>query len=145
MVHVLQRLSPEKWTEATGDVLEGDDSGFVFARPKMTWCPPQPRIYLKRHLYTFERYDHIGETAGATRVNQIADDRVWLFLRDEFAKGIRHTQNSVEDSKVLPQKATRQAVQRLLKDGRVSKDELGNGGRGGARHYLRPIELPITT
>ncbi len=51
MVHVLQRLDPEAWTEQTGDTLEGEESGFVLARPKMTWCPPQPNIYLKRQHY----------------------------------------------------------------------------------------------
>jgi len=145
MVHVLQRVTPDEWTSATGDVLEGEDAGFVFARPKMTWCPPQPDIYLKRHLYTFERYDHIGESAGAQRVNQLADDKVWQFLKDEWLAGRRHTQNTLESAKVLPQKATRQAVQRLLAQGRITKEDAGTGGRGGAHHFLRPIELPMTT
>jgi len=145
MVHVLQRISPDEWTNATGDILEGEDAGFVFARPKMTWCPPQPDIYLKRHLYTFERYDHIGETAGAQRVNEIADDKVWQFLKAEWLAERRHTQNTLESAKVLPQKATRQAVQRLLAQGRITKEDAGTGGRGGAHHFLRPIELPMTT
>ena len=140
MVHVLCRLNPDEWTEATGYMLEGDDAGFVLARPKMTWCPPQPDIYIMRRGYVFTRFDHIGETAGAMRVNQIADDKVWQFLKDEYLKGIKHTQNSVEDAKVLPQKATRQAVQRLLKDQRLAKEDLGTGGRGGARHFLRPMD-----
>lgn len=68
MVHVLQRLDPEAWTEATGDTLEGEDSGFVLARPKMTWCPPQPNIYLKRHGYGFIRFDRVDDTEGASMV-----------------------------------------------------------------------------
>jgi len=145
MVHVMSRLEPEEWTEATGHQLEEDDTGFVLARPKMTWCPPQPQIYIRRHRYVFHLHDHIGETAGAQRINQIADDKLWQFLREELAKGVKHTQNSLEDAKVLPQAATRQAVKRLLKDGRISQEDLGTGGRGGARHYLRPIEFTITT
>lgn len=145
MMHVLQRVTPNDWTTATGDILYGDDAGFVLARPKMTWCPPQPDIYLKRHRYIFTRYDHIGETAGAQRVNQINDNKVWLFLKDEWLRGKRHTQNSLEDAKVLPQKATRQTVQRLLKDGRLSRDDAGSGGRGGAHHFLRPNEPSPTT
>jgi regulatory protein RepA len=140
MVHVLCRLTPDEWTESTGYMLEGDDAGFLLARPKMTWCPPQPDIYIMRRGFVFERFDHIGETAGAMRVNQIADDKVWQFLKDEYLKGIKHTQNSVEDAKVLPQKATRQAVKRLLKDQRLASEDLGTGGRGGARHFLRPME-----
>lgn len=145
MIHVLQRLPADKWTEATGDVLEGEDAGFVLARPKMTWCAPQPHIFLKRHGYLFSHYDHIGETAGAMRVNQLADDKVWQFIADEYVRGVKHTQNSVEDAKVLPQKATRQAVQRLLKDQRLAKEDMGTSGRGGARHYLRPMSLTMTT
>lgn len=145
MVHILQRLSPERWTEATGHQLEGEDAGFVLARPKMTWCPPQPHIYIRRHGYIFHRHDHIGETAGAQRVNQIADDKLWQFLRDEFVKGVKHTQNSVENAKVLTQKATRLSVKRLLENGRVAREENGNGGKGGAHHYLRPIDPIVTT
>jgi RecA-family ATPase len=145
MIHVMQRLSPDKWTEATGDVLEGDDAGFVLARPKMTWCPPQPHLYLKRTGYLFSHFDHVGGTAGAMRVNQIADEKVWQFLRDEFLKDRKHTQNSLEDAKVLSQKATRQAVGRLLKDRRVMREDLGLGGRGGAHHFLRPTDLNVTT
>lgn len=140
MVHVLQRLSDEEWTTATGDVLEEGDTAFVLARPKMTWCPPQPDVFLKRRSYLFEQYDSVGQTAGAMRVNQIQDDKLWQFLRDQLVAGIKHTQNSLEDAQVMPQKATRQAVKRLLKDGRVSKEDLGTGGRGGAHHYLRPID-----
>lgn len=143
MVHVLQRLGPDEWTSATGDVLENEDAGFVLARSKMTWCPPQPNIYLKRHRYLFTRHDHIGETAGAQRVNQLADDKVWQFLKEEWLRGKQHTQNTLESEKVLPQKATRQAVQRLLAQGRLSKEDVGSGGRGGAHHFLRPNEMPM--
>lgn len=145
MVHVLQRVTPDEWTTATGDVLDGEDSGFVLARPKMTWCAPQPDIYIKRHRYLFFRFDHVGETEGARRVNQIADDKVLQFLKDEWHAGRKHTQNTLQDAKVLPQKATRQTVTRLLAQGRVSKDDAGGGGRGGAHHFLRPSDGSMTT
>ncbi|WP_205749129.1 AAA family ATPase [Frigidibacter oleivorans] len=144
MMHVLQRLGADEWTSATGDVLEGEDAGFVLARPKLTWCPPQPDIYLKRHRYTFTRYDHVGETEGAKKVNQIADDKVFDFLKAEWVAGRKHTQNTLEDARVLPQRVTRQTVKRLLAQDRLSKEDSG-GGRGGAHHYLRPVELPMTT
>lgn len=145
MVHVLQRLTPDDWTQATGDVLERDDSGFVLARPKMTWCAPQPDLYLKRHGYTFSRYDHVDGSEGAKRVHQLADEKVFQFLRNEYEKGTKHTQNTAEEARVLTQKATRDAIRRLLKDGRLIKEDFGTGGRGGARHYLRPMDLPMTT
>jgi hypothetical protein len=140
MVHVLGRLTADEWTEATGDQLDEVDAAFVLSRPKMTWCAPQPDIYIKRHGYIFHRYDHIGEVAGASRVHQIADEKVWQFLKEQWAQGIKHTQNTVEDAKVLSQKATRLSVKRLLKDYRVVREESGTGGRGGAHYYLRPID-----
>ena len=91
MIHILQRMAPDKWTETTGDTLDDEDAGFVLARPKMTWCPPQPHIYLKRHRYLFTRFDQIGETDGAARVNQMTEDKVWLFLRDEWLAGRKPT------------------------------------------------------
>jgi RecA-family ATPase len=145
MVHVLQRLNPDDWTEATGDELQGDDVGFVLARPKMTWCPPQPDIYLKRHGYLFSRFDHIGETAGVSVAVSITANKVWQFLKDEFLRGTKHTQNSLVKAKVASQPATRHAVERLIADGRLAYEDMGHGGRGGARHYLRPIELSLTT
>ncbi|WP_269218939.1 AAA family ATPase [Brevundimonas vesicularis] len=144
MIHVLQRLDAEEWTKATGDLLQEAESGFILARPKMTWCRPQPNIYLKRSSYTFRRYDHIGETEGAQRVNQIAEDKIWKFVADEWLAGRRHTQNTLQDAAVMPQKATRQTVARLLAQGRLMKEDAG-GGRGGAHHFLRPCEVQITT
>jgi RecA-family ATPase len=144
MVHVLQRLTPEEWTEATGDVLEGEDSGFVLARPKMTWCAPQPDIYLKRHRYCFYRLEGLEATHGASAVTRINADKLHQFLKDEYAKGTRHTGRTLEAAKLLPQRATREALHRLVADGRVANEDAG-GGRGGARTYLRPIDLPITT
>jgi len=145
MVHVLQRLNPDQWTEATGDELQDDDVGFVLARPKMTWCAPQPDIFLKRHGYLFTRFDHIGETAGVSAAVTIVANRVWRFLKDELLKGTRYTQNSLVKAKVASQAATRLAVERLITEGRVVYEDMGNGGRGGARHYLRPIELSLAT
>ncbi|MEO5493032.1 MAG: AAA family ATPase [Sphingomonas sp.] len=144
-VHVLQRVDADPWTQATGDVLQEAESGFVLARPKITWAEPQPDIYIKRQGYVFTRFALVGASEGAKTVNTINDNKIWQFLKDEFLKDIKHTQNSTEDAKVLPQKATRQAIERLIKDNRLSYEELGTGGRGGARQFLRPIDLPTTT
>lgn len=145
MVHVLKRVTNDEWAQATGDVLGEEDAGFLLARPKMTWCPPQPDIYLKRQGYTFTHFDHIGETEGVKRVNQLADDKVWEFLRDEWRRGAKHTQNTLVSARVLPQKATRDTVARLLNAGRLQREDSGTGGRGGAHHHLRPVEPIMTT
>ncbi len=144
MVHVLQRLTPEKWTEATGNELADEETGFVLARPKMTWCPPQPHVYLKRRGYVFERHDAAG-TDGVKTIYAIMDAKVWQFVKDEWERGVKHTQNSICDMRLFPQSDTRKCVGRLLKDNRLAKEDVTGTGRGGAHHCLRPIELPVTT
>lgn len=142
MVHVLQRLDPEAWTEQTGDTLEGEESGFVLARPKMTWCPPQPNIYLKRQHYLFERFYPVESTEGAGLVIDRDADKVFQFVKDEYLKGKKHSQNTLIQSKLLSQARIRAAVERLKADNRLIDERITTGGQGGARSFLRPMELP---
>lgn len=139
MIHVLQSLTPEEWTEATGDLLDSNSQGFVYARPKMTWCEPQPDIYLKRQGYTYSRFD--AATNGASEVANALANKVWQFLREELQLGRKHTGRTVEDAKVLRQKETRKALNRLYADGRIVKERVEGAGRGGAHEWLRPVEL----
>lgn len=142
MVHVLQRLTPEEWTAATGDFLVTEESGFILSRPKMTWCPPQPDAYIKRRGYLFERFAPIEPSEGASAVVRACAEKLHLFLKEELLKGTRHTGRTVESAKLMPQKATRDALQRLIADGRLVSEPMPGGGRGGARTFLRPVDLP---
>lgn len=145
MVHILQRLSPGKWTEHTGDALGPNEGGFVLARPKMTWCEPQPHIYLKRHGYVFERYEAVEPSEGAAANMKKNCETLWQLLRDELEKGTKHSGKSLEGVSPMPQKATRQVLQRLLLDGWVVNEKLDHTGRGGAHAYLRPVDRLLTT
>lgn len=141
MVHVLQRLDPADWTSATGDTLGPDDSGFVLARPKMTWCPPQPDIYIKRRGYGFERIAAVDPTEGAGAITRQYADKVDQFLREEFAKGNKHTGRTLQALKMMPRQAMRDAIERLMTDGRIVSEAVTTG-RGGARTFLRPVDRP---
>ncbi|HWJ68932.1 MAG TPA: AAA family ATPase [Sphingobium sp.] len=141
MVHVLQRLNPAEWTQATGDSLGPDDSGFVLARPKMTWCPPQPDIYIKRRGYGFERIAAVDPTEGAGAITRQYADKVDQFLREEFLKGNKHTGRTLAELKLMPRQALRSAIERLMTDGRLVSEAVTTG-RGGARTFLRPIDRP---
>ncbi|SNS48099.1 hypothetical protein SAMN06295912_107107 [Sphingomonas laterariae] len=141
MVHVLQRLTPAEWTQATGDSLGPDDSGFVLARPKMTWCPPQPDIYIKRRGYGFERIAAVDPTEGAGAITRQYADKVDQFLREEFLKGNKHTGRTLAELKLMPRQALRSAIERLMTDGRLVSEAVTTG-RGGARTFLRPIDRP---
>jgi RecA-family ATPase len=140
MVHVLQRLTPDKWTERTGDTLAEKEGGFVLARPKMTWCEPQPDIYLKRHGYVFQRYEAVTPSEGAAAAMRKNSDLLWQLLRDEWEKGVRHTGRTLETISPIAQKATRNTLHRLVDDGRVVYEESASSGRGGAHKHLRPVD-----
>ncbi|MDU7588166.1 MAG: AAA family ATPase [Acidovorax sp.] len=142
MVHVLQRLDHEAWTEATGDELTDDDSGFVLARPKMTWCPPQPHIYLKRRGYLFERLDAVAATEGAGAVIDRDAEKVYQFVRDEYGRGKKYSQNDLLSMKLMSTGRLRAAVSRLKADNRLMDEKITTTGQGGARQFLRPMELP---
>ena len=145
MVHILQRLEPGEWTNATGDALGPNESGFVHARPKMTWCEPQPDIYLKRRGYVFERFGVVEPSEGAAANMKANCETLWQLLRDELEKGTKHSGKSLEGVSPMPQKATRQVLQRLLLDGWVVNERLEHLGRGGAHAYLRPVDRLLAT
>lgn len=137
MVHVLQRLTPDKWTERTGDALASDEGGFVLARPKMTWCEPQPDIYIKRRGYVFDRFAAVDPSEGAAANMRKNADTLWQLLRDEWEKGVRHSGRTLEAISPMPQKATRQTLHRLLDDGRVVTEAAASSGRGGSEAGAR--------
>ena len=140
MVHVIQKLDAQEWLAATGDTLQQDEFGFVYARPKISAARPQPKIYLKRMHYTFERFEQSMDADAALTTNA---DRVWRFLKDEQAEGTPHSKNSLEEKLkgTLTQKAVRAAVERLKLDGRVMDEKMTTTGRGGMRACLRPLDL----
>lgn len=142
MVHVLQRLDHEAWTEATGDELTDDDSGFVLARPKMTWCRPQPHIYLKRRGYVFERFDAVAATEGAGAVIDRGAEKIFQFLREEYLQGKKYSQNDLMHLKLMSNGRLWAAVSRLKADNRLMDEKITTTGQGGARQFLRPMELP---
>jgi RecA-family ATPase len=145
MIHVLQSLQPGEWTNKTGEFLAPNESGFVLARPKMTWCERQPHIYLKRHGFVFERVEGVLPAEGVKAMVLKNAELLLQLLKDEWLKGQRHTGRTLEAISPIPQKVTRQALHRLLDDGRVVSQRVTGGGRGGAHSHLRPVELPTAT
>jgi RecA-family ATPase len=107
----------------------------------MTWCAPQPDIYIKRRGYGFERIAAVDPTEGAGAITRQYADKVDQFLREEFLKGNKHTGRTLAELKLMPRQALRSAIERLMTDGRLVSEALTTG-RGGARMFLRPIDRP---
>ncbi|MCV4187265.1 hypothetical protein [Pseudomonas aeruginosa] len=104
--------------------------------------PPQPNIYLKRQHYLFERFYPVESTEGAGLVIDRDADKVFQFVKDEYLKGKKHSQNTLIQSKLLSQARVRAAVERLKADNRLIDEKITTGGQGGSRSFLRPMELP---
>ena len=144
MIHVMQSLTPEEWTAATGNTLKEDESGVVYARPKMTWAPGgQPPLYLKRKGYLFFRYDHINGEEGAKIQTANNAGKIDKFLHDEWEAGTRYTLQNLEATKLVkPRAALREAVEHLIVAGKLGEEEFSTGGKGRPRKILRPRSLP---
>jgi RecA-family ATPase len=140
MVHVMQSLTPEEWTEKTGDTLEEGESGIVYARPKITWAPAnQPTIYIKRKGYLFTRFDHIAGTDGAKLSLERNSTKIDQFLREGWSKNERYTLKTLEATGVVkPRNALRAAVNHMIAQGKVVEEDAPTSGRGRPPKLLRP-------
>lgn len=127
----------DKLTPPPGFHAGPDDQVIILARPKVSYAPPQPLIWLTRNGYRFDhvtgvpRDDDADKSARATQVEQ--------FLISQLAIGSRYTKNMLEDADIMPQKKLRVALSALMASGRVEDRELPDELRqGGRKTYLHP-------
>jgi hypothetical protein len=81
-------------------------------------------------------------------VLHINAEKVWALLKEEVDAGRFPTQRSVvviAAERGIKQKPFREAVAWLISSQRVRETPVDGIGRGGARNYLRPVELPKVT
>lgn len=140
MVMVLQSLTAKEWLQDVGENLEPGCSGLVLARAKLSYCPPQGLIYLRRRGYVFEVVAANSGPVADERQEQA--DKVWQFLVDELACGRRYSKSNVETVyKDISQKALRSALVFLEADGRLEERDRPKGDRpGNAKTYVHPVE-----
>lgn len=143
MVFTLENVLPDKWTEATGEVLdEAEEIGLLFSLPKMKLTKKQPPIYVKRTEFSFERVERVEDVEGAQVAREGNAATVEKFLRDEWPKGGRHKKDDLWALKVLKKRdALRAAISLLLTTGRVVEEE-GPSTGGRPPKYLRPRDVP---
>jgi RecA-family ATPase len=143
MITVLQGgWSSAEWQKRTGQNLEPDEQGLILARPKLSYTPPQPEIYLVRRGYEFIQVNAIEHDAGLDLRAQ--QDQVWRLISTQLKEGHFHSARTV--SALAPQvdltrQQIRDAVNLLLASGRLEKVKRPNGeGHGEGRFYLNPVE-----
>jgi regulatory protein RepA len=142
MVAVLQPLSADEWSKATGSSLLKDENGMLLARPKLSYAPPQPDILISRKGYCFAHTSRLEQTKAQELAAHC--DQVAQFLTAELAKDSRHTQNSLMAAGEildLSQHQVRAAVATLLANGRIEHADMPGKIARGPRTYLRPIAV----
>lgn len=77
MVHVIQPLAAGEFEPETDEILRDGESGLVLAQPKMSFCKPQPDLFLRRRGF---HYDFIPQTGGGGGV-ELAPQEQAEFLR----------------------------------------------------------------
>jgi RecA-family ATPase len=144
MVHVLQPINAGEWLRRTGEALAAGASGLVLARPKMSYCPPQGEILLRRHGYLFEPVEP-ADTDPVAALRRDGDGLLAIMRDLDYP-----TQNTVESMDTgLGRNRTRAVISYLMDSGRVeSRDKPGKKSRkGGAQKYLYivpPLGAPVS-
>lgn len=141
MVHVLQSMTPKDWQSETGTELSHGETGLRLARPKMSYCPPQGDIFIRRAGYRFTRVDRIEQSQGAELAARA--DQVWQLLDSEVKQGRFPTQNSLQQIDTgLTRAQIRGAVAWLESAGRVEHRDRPDKTNRGSRTYIHPIPSP---
>jgi RecA-family ATPase len=145
MVHVLQSWEDDdtRRTPPYGFTLASEETALILARPKGTYCKPQPRIWLKRKGYAFEHFIEIRKDKGSDR--RAYADQLYAFLTSELKQTPPrlHTRTSLDACDIMQREHVRAAVSDLEVSGRVIHEELPEHlKRGGRQTYLKPVPNP---
>lgn len=134
MVAVMQPLAAKEWAKSTGTLLADGETGLVMAFPKLSYCKPQPPIFIRRKGFAFRMEATVApqDPDAALRGNA---DRVHAFLLQEYAEGRRYSMtelDGVAERMHLTRAVLREACSFLKTEGLVIYH--GSRGRTGA-HY----------
>lgn len=139
MVHVLAPLTPAEWLQETGDTLQAGETGLILARPKMSYCPPQPPLFIKRKGYRYE-----AVTAAAADPEAATRERAFKLLeiiRAECNQGRYPTRNTLEHMELGMSRAQfRGAIGWLYSRNLIEERDRPNPPSKGARTYLHASE-----
>lgn len=139
MVHVLARVSPADWFNATGSPFNLDDSGLRLVLPKMTYTKPQADIYIRRSGYRFEFVPTQSNSP------QRLEDLIFNLIAVDFDKGILRSSKSIEEEDALgscTRAQRRSAIHNLVAQRRLERRAPPNAK--GAAKYLHPLAPVIT-
>jgi RecA-family ATPase len=140
MVSVLAPVTADEWLAETGQELAEDENAIRLALPKLSYCPKQPDILIRRRGYLFE---HVEPSTNGKQAAVAANaDMIHRLLVSELQAGRRHSKNTLEHQVELKRTDLRAALDWLEACGRLEWRANPSGGQGGRRHYLHPVASP---
>jgi len=110
----------------------------VLARPKISFCPPQGEIYIKRTGYWFGMVEASVRTPE--QAAQFAAAKVYEFLEHEYRQGRRYSTSdldSMTDRIGLPRLKIRESLTELKVTGRAIYHEV----KGKSGSHWQPVTL----
>ena len=138
MVTILSPITGGSLSDALapdGFELKSGESGFILARPKLSYVGQQPNIWIKRRGFSYE-YWYEGRRSREDQLNADAD-KVSSFLKEEFLHGRKYTANNLDSvctSKLaISRNRLRSALALLDTTGRVVLRDLPTDERIGRR------------
>ncbi len=121
--------APDGW-----DLQQGE-SGFILARAKLSYCPPQPNLWIRRRGYGFAYFTE--QLRDAEAVLDRNAEKVASFLVDELHHGRRYTARSMEalagGTLKMSRASLRSALASLEASGRLEERELPTDQRRGRK------------
>ena len=139
MVAVMQPLTAKEWAKSTGTLLAEGETGLVMAFPKLSYCKPQPPIFIRRKGFAFRMDESVAprDPDAALRGNA---NRVHQFLHKAYAEGQRYSMSELERIAArmhLTRAVLREACSFLKTEGLV----IYHGSRGRMGAHYEPLDI----
>ena len=143
MVVVMQPLSPKEWSKSTGTTLAQGETGLVMAFPKLSYCKPQPSIFIRRAGFRFAMIQSVLPQT-AEEVLELNADKVHEFLFKEYTAGQQFSVTALDactSQLKLTRAEIRDACEALKTQGRV----IYQGGRGKVGAHYEPLSFELSS
>ncbi len=145
MVTVLSNANDTTQNPPDGFDVAPGDSAFIMARAKLSYAPPQPNIWIRRHGYEFTYAVDVHRSEE--EILNADADKVEAFIKDEFLHGRKYTTRALEDLSTvnIPRKRLRAALTSLDTTGRIVERDLPVGERRGKRKTYLSATITVST
>lgn len=145
MVQVMQSLTPDEWQAATGGMLADGETGFVIARPKLSYAPKLPQLYVRRAGWSFATVQGQHPAECSAKADEVF--MRLLRIRNEQGNYVNATAGSAYAPKVFEGMSDAQGIKkakfkltmdRLFDAEKIENREINPGSK--ARNVIFPVD-----